>query len=295
MAVNDDDFGDVVGALDPMRDEHPPARESDRYRRILEFAMHTQTPLDDVPALNRARAVRRDRTRRTRGLAALAAAVVAATGALVVVQSSDPPTARAVVMSAAERIGEVTSLEGTATQTQPGNKKTSRIRVTGDDFEVVGDTRYADGHREGSTFVAIDGTGYETVEGRTTATSLGAQDRLVPFGKASAAVVSAALTGSNIVERGDPTVADIATTRYEIHLTGKSVAALSALTPNQLAWFELENPSEVDRLTVWVAAGLVRQIEIKSGDRSTRTRFFNFNGDIRVTAPPGPYAESEAR
>lgn len=108
----------------------------------------------------------------------------------------------------------------------------------------------------------------------------------------SAAVVSAALTGSNVVKRGDDTVADVATTRYAIQLTAKSITALSALTPNQLAWFELEYPGEVTGLTVWVSAGLVRQIEIKSGDRATRTRFFNFNGDISVTAPPGPYVEA---
>ncbi len=258
--------------------------------------MHAVTPRDHTPKLDQPSRPQRRPPRRTRRLVAvLAAGALTAGGAVVLVQSRDLPTAHAVLMTAAQRTGAVTSLEGSATQIRSESHSTSHIQMNGDNFKVVTEGRYSDGHREGSTFVAIDDTGYETVEGQTTASPLDPQDRLEPFGKASAAVVLAALEGSNVVQRGDETVHGVVTSRYQIELTRRSIAALSALPPSQLAWFEFENPGEVQGLTVWVGAGLVRQIEIKSGDRATRAEFFNFNTDIRITAPPGPYTTSGER
>lgn len=94
-------------------------------------------------------------------------------------------------------------------------------------------------------------------------------------------------------EQAEETVDGVATTRYDIRLSDESVAALSALTPNELAWFELEYPDEVHTLSVWVADDLVQRIEIVYRDQvTTRARFFNFDGNITITAPPGPYLDS---
>lgn len=84
----------------------------------------------------------------------------------------------------------------------------------------------------------------------------------------------------------------VTTTRYDIQLTETSVAALLALKPNELAWFELEYPDDVRTLSVWVADDLVHQVEITQRDQVTRTRFFNFGAGMIITPPPGPYLPS---
>jgi hypothetical protein len=295
MAASDDDLLDLLGPLDPTMNEHPPAPGSDRYRSILEFAMQTDldTPAADTGPSGYLPPTRRHRRRTWRLVAGTAAATLAAVGGLLVVQSSDTPTAQATVASAADAISTITSFEGELTSSQPGvSEGTTRIRVDGDDLQITGETRYADGHTEASTFTVVDGTGYETIEGQTTSTPLGPDDGLAPFGQSSAALISAALEGSQVSERGGDTLNGVSTTRYDIQLTDTSIAALSALTPNELAWFELEYPDEVQALSVWAADDLVHQIEIVHRDHVTRTTFFNFGGDITITAPPGPYLQS---
>lgn len=297
MATNDDELLDLIGPLDPTMNERPPAPGSDRYRSILEFAMHTDL---DSPATDTSRTssrrppAQRHRRRTWRLVAGTAAATVIAAGAFVLVQSNDAPTAQAAVTSAAEAMDEITSLEGELTTSVPGvSDGTTRIRVAGDDLEITGETRYADGHTEASTFTVVDGTGYETIDGQTTTTPVGPGDGLAPFGPSSAAVISAALEGSDVTERGADSLNEVATTRYDIQLTDTSIAALSALTPNELAWFELEYPDAVKTMSVWIADDLVHQIEIAQRDQITRTTFYNFGAEITITAPPGPYLPAD--
>ncbi|HTO00943.1 MAG TPA: hypothetical protein VL068_09740, partial [Microthrixaceae bacterium] len=57
-------------------------------------------------------------------------------------------------------------------------------------------------------------------------------------------------------------------------------------------WFELEYPDQVDAISIWIADGLIRQIETTQGQATIRTIFTNFNGDISVNAPAGPFVES---
>ena len=296
MATNDEELVELIGSLDPTRNEHPPAPGSDRYRSILESAMHTDfdSPFTaSGPASSLRPSAQRDRRRPWRLVAGVAAATLVAVGGFVVVQSNDAPTAQAAVVSAAEAMDEITSLEGELITSVPGvSNGTTRIRVDGDDLEITSETQYADGQTEASTFTVVDGTGYETIEGQTTTTPFGPDDGLAPFGPSSAAVISAALEGSDVTKQGGDTLDGVATTRYDIELTDASIAALSALTPNVLAWFELEYPDAVRTLSVWIADDLVHQIEIAQRDQITRTRFFNFGSDITITAPPGPYTPS---
>lgn len=297
MATNDDELVDLIGPLDPTRNERPPAPGSDRYRSILEFAMHTDldSPTTDTACTSALRPpAQRHRRPTWRIVAGTAAATIIAAGAFVIVQSKDAPTAQAAVTSAAEAMDEITSLEGELTTSVPRvSEATTRIRVAGDDLEITGEARYADGHTEASTFTVVDGTGYETIEDQTSSTPVGSGDGLAPFGPSSAAVISAALEGSDVTERGEDSLNGVATTRYDIQLTDTSIAALSALTPNELAWFELEYPDAVETLSVWIADDLVHQIEIAQRDRITRTTFHNFGGEITITAPPGPYLPSD--
>lgn len=221
-------------------------------------------------------------------------AALVATAGFVAVQSSGAPSAEAAVSSAADAMGAVTSLEGELTSSTPGaSDGTTRIRVDEADLEIVGEIRDADGHIEGSTSTVVDGTGYETIEGRTTSALFGPDGGLAPFGASSEAVVAAALEGSDVSDGGEEVLDGVTTTRYDLELTDASIAALSALTPSELARFELEHPEDVEALSVWVADDCVHQVEIAHRDRLTRTRFFNFNGDITITAPPGPYGERD--
>jgi hypothetical protein len=297
MATSDDELLDLIGPLDATRNDHPPAPGSDRYRSILEFAMYTDVG-STVTATNGTSSLRqtsqRQRHRTWRLVVATAAATVIAAGAFVLVQSNDAPNAQAAVTSAAESMDEITSLEGELTTSVPGvSEGTTRIRVAGHDLEITGETQYADGHTEASTFTVVDGVGYETIESQTTATPVAPGDGLAPFAASSAAVISAALAGSDVTDQGDDSINGVATTRYDIQLTDTSIAALSELTPNELAWFELEYPAAVTTMTVWIADNLVHQIEIAQRDQITRTRFFNFGGEITITAPPGPHLPSD--
>jgi hypothetical protein len=46
---------------------------------------------------------------------------------------------------------------------------------------------------------------------------------------------------------------------------------------------------------IWVADGLVRRFDISSPDYGTQSvEFYDFNADITITPPPGPYAEPSA-
>lgn len=294
MATHEHESLDLVGSLDPTRNENPPARGSDRYRSILESAMLTDTamPIAETAPTSR-RPAQRHQRRSWRLVAGIAAATLAATGGFVLLRPSDEPTAQAAVSSAANAMGAITSLEGELISLEPGvSEGTTRIRVDGDDVEISGETRYTDGRVERATLTVVGGTVYETIEGETTSAPRGPNDRLAPFGQSSEAVISAALEHSEVTERGEEIVTGVATTRYDLELTDASIVALSALTVHELAWFELEYPDSVRTLSVWVADDLVHQIEIAHRDQVTRTRFFNFNGDITITAPPGPYLES---
>lgn len=292
MDERDDEVRRLLQGHDPAADEHPPARDSHRYRTILETAMtttddpttpevaHTDT---DSPATS---------ARRWRNAAMAAAAVALLALATIVVVGVDAPDAHATVNEAAVAMTDITSLKGRLEVSSPERTGTSRIRVEGDDLEIRSASTYVDGHSEASTFTVVDGFAYETIEGRTTRRPFEADAGLAPFGSSSTAVITAATTtGSQVVEAGTERIGDVSATRFDIDLAPASIDALAALTPNQLAWFELEYPDRVESMSVWVADGLVRQIHIDHGDRTTLSRYFDLDRKNRIEAPAGPYVD----
>jgi hypothetical protein len=291
MAV-DDDFVELIARLDPARHEQPPAPGSDRYRAILETAtglsVDAPTAIDGDPAS--VGAARRHRRRWGR-VAGVAAASLAATGAVVVWQFGDGPTTAGAVRSAAQALGDVTSYEGQRTHEQPGvSVETDTLRVDGDDFEFVSETRFVDGRVERFAVTVVDGIHYVSEDDEPVASPLRPGDGLDgSYADASAALVGAALDGSDVTEAGSQTISGVLTTRYDIALTARSIDALSSLTPEQLAWFDLDDPNQIDQLSVWIADDHIHRIEIAHSDgATTRTAFSNLNDDITITPPPGP-------
>jgi hypothetical protein len=187
------------------------------------------------------------------------------------------------------------SFEGVRTLVEHGVRtETTTIRVDGDDVDFVVETRFADGRATRYEGAAIDGIQYITVGGRTEASPLRAGDVFeTPYGQASAEMIVAVLDGATVTEGGQETIAGVLTTRYDIALTAQSIASLTAVPQSSLAWFDLDNPDEVDRLTVWVADGLIRQVMVDHDSTATTgATILNVNGEITIAPPPGPYAQT---
>jgi hypothetical protein len=295
MDAIEDNLFELIGQLDPTRNEPPPAPGSVRRRSILEVAMSSTVTAPSAvdPEAGPVASARRQ-PRPWRRLAGFAAAVVAATGAVVFWPSGEERTAEAAVRSAAEALGDVTSFEGERTHVEPGvSNETMTLRVNGDDFEFVAETRFADGRVERFTAAIVDRVQYIGENRRTVRAPAPPGEGLdTPYGPASTALV-AAVTDSDVTEGGNEPIAGVLTTRYDVALTARSIASLSSLPPEDLNWFDLEDPGEVDQFTVWIAGGHIRRVEIAHGDRATTvTTFFNHNGDITISPPPGPYEEA---
>jgi hypothetical protein len=310
MNDSDDALRRLVRSLDPVSSDPPPAQGSDRYRSILETAMHADESPPMLTAEESPTPPARRRPRRRWPYALTAAAVVLVVGGVgaVVVVRQDAPSPQVTVSDAVAGLEEITSLEVELTQATPESNRNARLRIDGDAMQSTSRGTYADGHVEESTQTIVDGVAYETIGGETTRTDIEPGQGLAPFGRSSDAVLAAATTDSEINELGTERVGDISAVRYFIALTPQAVAALSALPENQLAWFELGYPDRVSSMSVWIADGLIHQVEImqdgqviqddsfvhpiERSARTTRIRFFNFNGDVRVEAPPGPYVDS---
>ncbi len=126
--------------------------------------------------------------------------------------------------------------------------------------------------------------------GRPQRSTLAPEDGLdSPYGRLSDALL-ATLDGADVDEAGDEVIAGVDTIRYDITLTERSVAALSALAP-ELPGFE--DPHGLDRMSVWVADDHVHRIDVAFDDgRTLAATFSNLNGDIEITAPPEPYVDA---
>jgi hypothetical protein len=272
MNFPDDDLLELVGRLDPVRDELPPDPGSDRYRSILAVATRR----------------RQRRWPRVAGVAAATAIVV--TSAVALWPPGDGHSAAAAVRRAAEALDDVRSFEVEGTEVLPDIATTTfAVHIDGDDFEAVNESSSADGHVEEWTITAVDGVGYLTADGRTERFPLRPADGLdVPYGELSAALI-AALDGADVTDGGTETVDDVVTTRYDIALSDGSTAALGALRP---LLPEFDGPQDIVQLSVWIADNHLHRLETAYRDgRQIRITLFNLNRDIAITAPPGPYIE----
>ena len=310
MNSPDDELGGLIGSSDPTRTDEPPARGSARYRSILETAMTTQTPDTPAPDPNATtpttspdQAVPMDQPPRSgrpapgRWLlgAAAAAIVLALIGGAVVLQSNSTsePAGSTTSVPPTPAADEIMSLQAEVTiiPTDGAGSTRSTHRVNGDSRESTSASTYPDGHTESSTLIRIGGEEYETIEGVTTRRSLPVEEP-TPFAMSSAKVIKTLRGNSVTLDEREVELDDGPATRLELEPTPQLSAALSALSAGELAWFELEYPAEVESVTLWVTDQVVRQIEVTSAGQVSRTRFFDFNGDITITVPPGPYVDA---
>lgn len=229
------------------------------------------------------------RSKRRARHALVAAAVVAAFSLSVLLVNSRTPSALATVTKATNELSNMTSLEGHLSSASPSFTSRSTIRTIGDAIQVQTETTYADGHTEASEQVIIDGFIYETTTGRTTREPVAPHQVPAPFARSSAAVIKAALTDARIVLAGSENIGSVATTRYDVELSGGSIKALSGLEPNELSWFELENPDRVEYLRLWISDGDIKRLEVQSGVQHTQVEFQQVNADTSISAPTGPY------
>ena len=287
--------------LDPTRHDVPPAPGSPRYERILEAAMTTtseaptaaQSPVNDLAAV-------RDRRAR-RGWAAGAAGLVAAAAAAVVAISgqgaSEPPapvalSAHSLVSKAVDATAGNTSMRATIRSGGGKVERISEAQADGGDMSVVTRTTGAAEGSDGSKghLVVVGDTMWEWRDGEKP-TGKKSDGGLVPFGAASKNVLDAALSGNTVNDTGTKeTLRGVGATRYQITVTDTARKALTALKPEQLAWFELESPESVKAIDVWVGDdGLVHRIEVKNTDgvHHTSTEFHDFGADITITPPKG--------
>lgn len=300
---------DLIGSTDPTRDDAPPPWGSDRYRSILENAMTTDSPpdtngssRDDHEAVPIEPGHSSDRPGTPRWLLGVAAAalVLAVVGGVVALGSRDGSEPADVQITTTTVLGQITSLRAEAVTTSDDGTRTSSIEVDGDDSSFTNRGDYADGHSETATAVRVDGVEYETIDGETTRREIPPEQRAAPFGSSSASIVEALRTNSTELTQTDAVVDGVPVTRVELEVTPATVDALLALSPGVLGWFGLEyGGQQVEQLTLWVDDRVIRQIEVVTatgGDdppklATTRTRFFGFNDDISITAPPGPYVD----
>jgi hypothetical protein len=180
---------------------------------------------------------------------------------------------------------------------------TLRIAVSGEDYDSVWDGTVPGGDApESQRFVVIDDIEYHTdPAGRTTAQPVDSyvNEEGQTFAESSAAVLTAVLEddGADIDEVGSEETQGVEATHYRVELPDVRDSALAALPDEQQDWFGLlieEGGLDEDvTVDIWVADGLVRRFDISSPDYGSQSvEFSDFNSDITVTPPPGPYAES---
>ena len=306
MNSPDDELDALIGAVDPTRVDQPPHRESDRYRSILETAMATPTDHDDLteppaapidPDHGRVRGVGRNQRRWGLGAAA-AMLVVVVVGAAVALGSqgrTDPadPTNTTPPTTA---LGEIATLRGQVTISPTGeaSMRRSTILIDGDDAAIESTSTNTEGLEpsESASMFQIGATTCEVTDEGTEVNPTDPANARARFGPSSAAVVAVLLSTATVVERTEDTVDGVTATRYALTATDETRGALSALSPGELSWFELEYPDQVDAVDLVVTGDVIRHIQVVTPDQTSTTKFWDFNGDIAVVAPTGPCADA---
>ena len=224
------------------------------------------------------------------GAAALIAVIV---GVVVLVQPDKAVTPVAAVTAAADKTGDESTLRVRATYDSGNGYRTELSgEIDGADSRSRSSQTGPDGEAStSSSRTAIGDRLWETDDdGVTTSSTFRPEEGNAPYPEASRAVVTAALQGSTVDRLGREDVTGVEATHYQITLGPTGVAALAALTPSQLAAFELEYPGEVEELEVWVADDLIRRIHVRSDFEASDApgsviEFYDFGADISITPP----------
>lgn len=233
--------------------------------------------------------IRAQKTRARYALVAAATVTIAVLG--VIVLATHTPSAQAAVFEAATALGDIRTMEGHLVISSPAGIVTSTIRVDGKAFEARTRSTFTDGRVETSEQTVVDGFLYETINGQTTRTPQGPGQQLSAFADASAALIKAVSTDAAIQSLPPDDIDGELVERYDISPENDAVDAIARLDQGQLSWFELEYPDQVDTVSLWVHDGIVRQLEIRTGQSTTRISFENLNGEIDIVAPPGPFTD----
>lgn len=297
-----DELVEALASLDPADRDAPPLPGSPRYLSILEHAMTPTEPtsspatadagLDPVEPIHLGRP--RPSRRRLAVAVAVAAVVAAVVGVAVVAPGSDPApaSASATLARAVDATGDATTLRIEATYERP--EATSRLtaEANGSDYRIEAVGTFADGREERETTVVIGDTVWEDGVERT---SVPAEERNAAFAPSSAAVVAAIRDGSMLEDLGEAEVRGGPARHIRATLTPQSRAALAALTPSQVAMFELEYPDDVDVVDLWVADDLIRRVRVEvdwgtgeDGDSQSNVatvEFYDFGADIEIVPP----------
>lgn len=298
--MREDELIELLEQLDPARSEEPPAPGSARYTAMREQAMRTSTTPIQGSAPDSTTPTPQPRSpRRRRFVAAAAAAAVAVAVGVGVQRPGNEPSAEATIAAAAAELAQVTSLRADIRfDNDVFRTGRSTHAISGHDYDSVWEETTDDGAVETERIVTVDDVEYRTDStGQTTAQPVDNTTDGGTFAESSAAVVTAALEDADVDEVGSEEIRGVDATHYRIEIPDVRESALAAL---DTGWFDLitadENPDGLDQdvtVDIWVADGLVRRFAISSPDYGYESmEFYDFNADITITPPPGPYAES---
>lgn len=286
MTVDDHEPTDdlrVLGAFDPTTVDAPPTPGSIRHHQILERIMTTTEQSIKPSGADPERQPRRGR--RWLAVAAAAAVVVAIVGVVVLVQPDRKLAPAAALSAAADNTGDVTTLRVHADYVYADERgRTLDGQVDGADYAFRIVAADGDGDAETESTTSIGSTVWES--GEPMRTDVPPEERNAPYQTSSEAVVKAALTGSQVTDLGEEEVRGAVADHYRIGLTPRSIEAISALTPSQVAQFELEYPQDVTAIDVWVDDDLIRRIDVRSTTQGRSTiEFYDFGADITIRPP----------
>ncbi|MBA2385705.1 MAG: hypothetical protein H0V69_01300 [Acidimicrobiia bacterium] len=291
MVTSDEETFGNLDLLDPTRTNHPPAAGSPRYEAILARVTENteQSPTSG-----------RRPSRQWIGAGAVAAALVVI--GLLALRPDARPTAEAAVIDAARSMRQVSSLRATLTiEHDSGDHSDVDITASGDDRRIVQEMLGADGGNQRYRWIVADGIEYSTEyyddREETTAAPLDPNYALAPFGEASAAVISALVEEADIVEVGDDTLRGVDTVHYRTTVADPRQSALAGLPRAQLGWFDLLFEDDYYRqdvqIDVWVGDNVIHRIRVASERPRAQVfeaDFFDFDADITITPPTGPFA-----
>jgi len=286
--------------LDPVRHDAPPEPGSARYNAILEESMSgndTITPpaardgratTSGIPQPRRwsRRAITWAGAAATTALVAAAAGVVALSPAGHDVPGSGggEPQALSIVLAAAENTGRIDSLRISMRRVLAiGERKSVVAAINGKNAEGTitedGITRKV--VRVGGYEYSVDHTGKVTKRRLTAAEN----EDLPSFGRASEAVLRAALTGTAVTAVGTEQVRGVQATHYRVPLTAAPRAALRRLGTKTLGWFMLEFPDSVQSVDIWVADNLVRRVVVTTSAGTSTLEYYDFDTPITIKPP----------
>lgn len=284
MRFTEDEMNRMLADLDPAANVPAPQMGSPRYQLIKEKIMTAQADaveqVDTTQPRDLGSAAVSRRWHPVRYMAIAATAAVAMFG-LVVLAPWQTESAEATVAAAAAATSQVESLRGKNTTDNFHSSSGSAVVEYSD-----GNMRVLQNNEEGSVEIVVIGDRmYENRNGEISKSKIEPEQTLAPYAASAASVITAALASSEVQEEGSGSIGGVEAVRYVITLDAASRRALSALTPSELAWFELEYPDEVSQVDVWVADDLIQRIVVHVGNGIATTEFYDFGAPIQIEVP----------